>query len=43
MLIKEIQEEYVMNYEKPNIQIMDVEEDIITESVDLPELPIDGF
>ena len=34
----------MMDYEKPNIQILDAEEDdIITKSLDLPELPINDF
>ena len=33
-----------MKYEKPNIQILNAEEDdIITESVDLPEMPLNEF
>ena len=33
-----------MNYEKPNIQIVNAEEDdIITKSVDLPEMPLNEF
>lgn len=34
----------MMNYEKPNIQIVNAEEDdIITKSVDLPEMPLNEF
>lgn len=34
----------MMDYEKPNIQILNAEEDdIITKSLDLPELPINDF
>ena len=34
----------MMNYEKPNIQILNAEEDdIITKSVDLPEMPLNEF
>jgi len=33
-----------MKYEKPNIQILNAEEDdIITKSVDLPEMPLNEF
>lgn len=34
----------MMKYEKPNIQIVNAEEDdIITKSVDLPEMPLNEF
>ena len=34
----------MMKYEKPNIQIVNAEEDdIITKSIELPELPINEF
>lgn len=34
----------MMNYEKPNIQIIIAkEDDIITESLELPELPLYDF
>jgi len=34
----------MMKYEKPNIQILNAEEDdIITKSVDLPEMPLNEF
>jgi len=34
----------MMNYEKPNIQIVNAdEEDVITKSLELPELPLNDF
>lgn len=34
----------MMKYEKPNIQILNAEEDdIITKSIDLPEMPLNEF